>query len=239
MNEVFASPIKRLIAITVTALSILVIAIFGIFMATGVIGGDSGSDGPAEGEVATVSDVPDGLGTISRDDYEKVYEQTWKSGGLKEAPEAGSDTDTQVRDAAMNSLLDQAWLTGEAAEQGVSASDAEVEKELASIRKQQFAEKGSYEKFLKESGYSEDDVLAQVELQVLSQKIQEKVSGKGNSEAQQTALTEFTTEYQDRWTARTTCADDFVVDRCENAPAEADGATGASGTTGTTGTTAG
>lgn len=211
------------------ALAVILIVV-GLLFATGVIGGDD-SDELSDGQVALVSDVPDGAGEITQEDFDAAFTQTWKGGGLQEAPAKDDPVYEQVRDAAINTILDKAWLAGEAAEQGVTASDTEIDDQLATIKKDQFSEKGSYEKYLKDSGISEDEVLEQVKLQVLSNKIQEKISGDAKPADQQKLMTDFTTEFQKRWTARTTCADDFMVERCGNAPDESEGTTGETGDT--------
>lgn len=213
-----------------TGILVLILLVVGVLFATGVLG-DSDSDELSDGQVALVTDVPDGAGEISQEDFDAAFAQTWKGGGLKEAPAKDDPVYDQVREAAINSVLDQAWLAGEAEEQGVTASEEDIDKELASIKKEQFSADGAYEKFLKQSGLSEDQVLDQVKLQVLSTKIQDKISGDAKPAEQQKLMADFTTDYQKRWTARTTCADDFMVVRCSNAPDESEGTTGDTGDT--------
>ena len=152
--------------------AILIVVFAGIAIANGGITQPSVPDG----DVALVEDVPDGLGDISQEDYDRTFQQTWKRGGLEQAPKPGDAQYQQVKDAALNDLLDQAWLTGEAAEQGVTATDREVDAEFQTIRQDQFSDDAAYEQFLKDSGFTEEEVMQRVRLQVLSRKIEESIT---------------------------------------------------------------
>jgi len=152
--------------------AILVAVFAGIAIANGGVTQPS----VPSGDVALVEEVPDGLGDISQDDYDATFTQTWKRGGLKAAPKPGDAQYDQVRDAALNDLLDQAWLTGEASELGVSATQREIDNEFKTIRKDQFPDDAAYKKFLKDSGFTEEQVLQRVKLQVLSRKIEESIT---------------------------------------------------------------
>ncbi|MCB8914632.1 MAG: peptidyl-prolyl cis-trans isomerase [Thermoleophilales bacterium] len=151
--------------------AILVVLFAGIAIAQGI-----GKPSIPGGDVIYVQDVPDGRGNISEDDYNRSFEQTWKRGGLQSAPKKGDAQYEQVKEAAINDLLDQAWLSGEAAELGVTATDREVANELATIKKDQFPTKKAFDDFLKQSGFTMDEVRFRVELQVLSRKIQDKIT---------------------------------------------------------------
>ena len=150
---------------------VLLVVLFAGFAITSGIGNPSVPDG----DVALVEDVPGDLGTISQEDYDTSFRQAWKRAGLQKAPAETDAQYDQIREAAMNDLLDQAWLTGEAAELGVTASDREVENQFKSIRDDQFPDRAAYEKFLKDSGFTNEQVLDRVRLQVLSTKIEEKI----------------------------------------------------------------
>lgn len=128
------------------------------------------------GDIIYVEDVPDGRGNISEDDYNRSFQQTWRRGGLQAAPEEGDAQYEQVKEAAINDLLDQAWLTGEAAELGVTATPREINNELKTIKEEQFPTAKAFNDFLKESGFTLEEVRDRVELQVLSRKIQEKIT---------------------------------------------------------------
>jgi foldase protein PrsA len=73
-------------------------------------------------------------------------------------------------------LISSAWVLGEAESQGVHASDAEVKKQFEQIKNQQFPKAEEFKKFLASSGQSVTDLLLRVKLNLLSSKIQQKVS---------------------------------------------------------------
>jgi foldase protein PrsA len=55
------------------------------------------------------------------------------------------------------------------------------------------------------------------------------------SQQEQDALNKFVADYQKRYTKKTSCAKDFVISSCKNAPKPKKGATGATGQTGASG----
>lgn len=151
--------------------AILVVLFAGIAIAQGI-----GKPSIPSGDIIYVQDVPDGRGNITEDDYNRSFQQTWKRGGLQSAPKKGDAQYDQVKEAAINDLLDQAWLTGEADELGVTATDREVQNELATIKKDQFPTQKAFNDFLKQSGFTTEEVEFRVKLQVLSRKIQEQIT---------------------------------------------------------------
>ena len=72
-------------------------------------------------------------------------------------------------------LISSQWVVGEAGSLGVKLTDAEVKKQFVKIRSQQFPKAAEFEKFLSTSGQSVSDLLLRVKLNMLSQKIQQKI----------------------------------------------------------------
>ena len=81
----------------------------------------------------------------------------------------------QLRDQVISLLISFKWIEGEAKAQGVKATDAEVKKAFDAQRKQSFPKDADYQKFLKNSGQTEQDILKRVRLDTLSNKIRDKV----------------------------------------------------------------
>ena len=81
----------------------------------------------------------------------------------------------QLRDQVLQLLITFQWLEGEAEEQSIEVSDAEVKKSFDEQKKQSFPKDADYQKFLKDSGQSEADVLLQVKADLLATKIRDKV----------------------------------------------------------------
>jgi parvulin-like peptidyl-prolyl isomerase len=152
---------------------VLLIVLFGGIAVAQGIGGPS----VPSGDIALVEDVPGDAGNISQEQYDRAFAQTWKRGGLQEAPEPGNQQFQQINEAAINDNLDQAWLTGEAAELGVTATNREIDTEFQTIRQDQFPSEQAFQQFLKDSDFTLAEVRDRVELQVLSRKIEEQITG--------------------------------------------------------------
>jgi foldase protein PrsA len=73
-------------------------------------------------------------------------------------------------------LLSSQWVIGEAESLGVKASDAEVKKQFVKIKTSQFPSAAEFQKFLTSSGQTISDLLLRVKLNMLSSKIQQKIS---------------------------------------------------------------
>jgi foldase protein PrsA len=81
----------------------------------------------------------------------------------------------QLRNQVISLLVSYKWIEGEAAKQGIKVTDAEVKKSFEQQKKQNFPKAKDYEKFLKTSGQTEADIMLRVKLDLLSQKIRDKV----------------------------------------------------------------
>jgi len=82
----------------------------------------------------------------------------------------------QLRDQVLGLLISFEWIEREAEEQGIKVTDAEVKKSFEEQKKQSFPKTEDYEKFLKDSGQTNEDVMQRVRLDALSQKIRDKVT---------------------------------------------------------------
>src|SRR5918999_1183486 len=87
----------------------------------------------------------------------------------------------QLRDQVLSLLTSFVWIEGEAKEMGIKVTDAEVKKSFDEQKKQSFPKDADYKKFLQTSGQREEDILQRVKLDLLSNKIRDKVvKGKDN-----------------------------------------------------------
>lgn len=89
-----------------------------------------------------------------------------------------SECETQyksLQSEVLGFLISSQWVLGEASALGVKLSDAEVKKEFAKIKSQEFPKAAEFEKFLSTSGQSVSDLLLRVKLNLLSQKIEKKI----------------------------------------------------------------
>jgi foldase protein PrsA len=81
----------------------------------------------------------------------------------------------QLRDQVMQLLTSFQWIQGEAEDQGIKVTDAEVKKSFEEQKKQSFPKEADYKKFLKDYDQTEADILQRVKLDLLSNKIRDKV----------------------------------------------------------------
>ena len=80
-----------------------------------------------------------------------------------------------LRDQVIQLLTSFEWIQGEAEEMGIKVTDAEVKKSFAEQKKQSFPKEADYKKFLKDYGQTEQDIMQRVKLDLLSNKIREKI----------------------------------------------------------------
>ena len=96
----------------------------------------------------------------------------------------------QLREQMMGLLISFEWIEREAKDQGVKVTDAEVKKSFEEQKKQSFPKDADYQKFLKDSGQTEADVLMRVRLDTLSNKIRDKVT-KGKDKVSDQAIADY------------------------------------------------
>jgi foldase protein PrsA len=83
---------------------------------------------------------------------------------------------SQFKSEVLGFLIRSTWLDQEAKKQKVNVTDKELQKQIDDIKKQQFTQKGSYEKFLQNAGLTNEDVLFQQRVQQLQNKITAKIT---------------------------------------------------------------
>ena len=81
-----------------------------------------------------------------------------------------------LRDQVMQLLVSFQWIEGEAKAKGIKVSDKEVKASFDKQKKQAFPKAADFDKFLKDSGQTEGDILKRVRLDTLSNKIRDKVT---------------------------------------------------------------
>lgn len=140
------------------------------------IGRGLGQESVPDGAVAIVDGEE-----ISQEDFDRALEQAAARQGLDQVPAEDNAQYEQLSQEALGDLLDIAWITGEAEERGIEASEREVEQQLQQTIDQNFKNRQEYENFIRDSGFTQEDVDLRVKLQILSTKIQEGVAN-ANSE---------------------------------------------------------
>jgi foldase protein PrsA len=103
-----------------------------------------------------------------------------------------------LRDQVMQLLTSFQWIEGEAQEQGIKVSDADVKKAFDQQKKQSFPKEADYQKFLKDNGQTEKDILERVKLDLLSSKIRDKII-KGKDKVSDAQIKDFYDKNKDRF----------------------------------------
>jgi hypothetical protein len=175
--------------------------------------------------VAIVAQVPDrkdaGGGVITGREFEHGLDQAAAQHGRRVAPGPRGDDYRKLKNQAIRELIEATWIRGQAAEMGIGLRPRKVAKGLAVLKKQAFKNGAQYRRFLKEAHYTRRDLLGRVEIQMLSELIQERVLiGIRGEAAAQKAFNKFVVEFVKRWRARTVCAPGYVTEiYCSNGPA--------------------
>jgi parvulin-like peptidyl-prolyl isomerase len=134
--------------------------------------------------------VTQDLGDVTKAEFECSFQQVVASAGLKEPPKPGDKQYGELTETTVGSILETIWIQGLAAEEGLSVTPQEVDKELKKLKKQNFKTEAEFQTFLKTSHYTTQDVNERVKIQILSTKIQEKL-GEGAGEPSKNEIKEY------------------------------------------------
>lgn len=137
-----------------------------------------------EGDVILVEKAPGDAGNIGKAEFDRALKQTAAAAQLPKPPKPGDPQYEELKESAINSLLEFVWLEGLAEEMGVSVTERQVQKELEKLKGESFENEAEYKSFLKEAGFNQADIDRQVKLQVLSTEIQEDLQGQAPEPSQ-------------------------------------------------------
>jgi parvulin-like peptidyl-prolyl isomerase len=143
---------------------------------TGVVAacGGAGAASLPSGVLAEVNGEP-----VTRAQLDRVLEQVeagYKA-NKKTMPSAGSAEYDQIRTNALNYLVQRVEYTQQAKDLGLKASDAELDKRIAQVKKQYFqGNEKKYEDFLAKQKFTEAEYRDILRVQLLGEKIFEKVT---------------------------------------------------------------
>jgi parvulin-like peptidyl-prolyl isomerase len=172
VNRGFLS--KRNLAIIFGAAFVLCVAITAV--AIGV-----GRPDVPDDDVAVIDD-PDinitGLveeGVISKTNFDRFLEQTARQNGLQAVPQPSDPQYESLKDQAMSSALQIAWIVGEGNRRDLTFTNTEINQSLEQI-KSQFRTQQEYERARDEAGLTEADVLQRAKLQLIQNRIQDDIS---------------------------------------------------------------
>jgi foldase protein PrsA len=104
-----------------------------------------------------------------------------------------------LKQTTLGFLISANWLLGEANEQGVKISDAEVQKAFNKIKSQQFPTEAAFQKFLASTGYTVSDLLLRVKLDELSTKIQQKITKNAGKKPSQKEIESYFEQHKSQY----------------------------------------
>jgi foldase protein PrsA len=103
-----------------------------------------------------------------------------------------------LRDQVLQLLVSFEWIEGEAKLQNIKVTDAEITKTFEKQKKQAFPKEADWQKFLKDSGQTQKDIIKRVRLDTLSNKIREKVT-KGKDKVSDAQITAYFNKNKQRF----------------------------------------
>ncbi|HEX7301084.1 MAG TPA: peptidyl-prolyl cis-trans isomerase [Solirubrobacteraceae bacterium] len=104
----------------------------------------------------------------------------------------------QFKSEVLGFLIRSTWLDQEADKLKVKLPQSQVQKEIDDIKKQQFAQQGSYEKFLQQAGLTNEDVLFQQRVRDLQTKITAQVT-KGKDRVSDAQIAAYYDKHKDQF----------------------------------------
>jgi parvulin-like peptidyl-prolyl isomerase len=177
-------------------------AIFVLLFVGFAVSQGLGSPSVPSGDVAKVKDLPDEIAVVGQKEFDHAMERQVAAGKLKKPPAPGTKKYEEMKEAALKELLEAVWIRGEAEERGITVTAKQVEEKLAQIKKESFPSEGAYQKFLKESKFTQEDVNDIIEVQVLSEAIQEGVNAEAPAPSSSEVKSYYETEKASQFTEK-------------------------------------
>jgi foldase protein PrsA len=161
----------------------------------------AGQTNPAAAKTAKVPDAPDFKQCIA--DKKKTAAKPAK--GQPEPTDAQlkaqcQQSYDQFKTQVLGFLIRSTWLDQEATRMKVKVADATITKQIDAIKKQQFAQPGSYEKFLQSAGLTNEDVVYQQRIRELQNQITAKVT-KGQDKVSDAQIAAYYNKNQTRFSS--------------------------------------
>lgn len=151
-------------------------ALFAVLFIAVAIAEGIGDPSIPSGAVAFVEEAPEGIGTVTEEEFKHAIVQAAASSGIKPVPKPGDEQYEGLKTTALSELIQAIWLQGQAAEMGIEVTPKEVNAELKKIKEQSFeSSEKKFQEFLEQSHFTQADVLNRVKIQVLSTQIQEQI----------------------------------------------------------------
>jgi len=120
----------------------------------------------------------------------------------------------EVRRQAMQFLVQSQWVEQEAAARGVAVSEKHVRQTFKRQKRAAFPNERGYQRFLRESGATEADILFRIRLDILQNRLTRHVTRNVAPAREQITLVRFIEGFRKRYRAMTWCAAGYVIAEC-------------------------
>src|SRR4051794_27955239 len=128
----------------------------------------------APGSAVTVPDPPNFTKCVANQAQQPVPKGAKKPTTAQLKTQCKQQYDA-LKQQVMQFLVSAEWIQQEADKQGVKVSNKEVQKQFQDQKKQSFQKEADYQKFLQNSGMTEQDLLFRVKLDVVSNDVRTKI----------------------------------------------------------------
>jgi foldase protein PrsA len=128
-----------------------------------------------DGSLALVEEAPEGVGDITKEDFDLRMEQAAAKAKLDKVPKPGDPKYKELKEGALGELIQAAWVKGQADEMGIAVSEEEVDNKVKELKDQSFKSEAEYKETIKELHFTEADVRELMEFELLIEKIQKQV----------------------------------------------------------------
>ncbi len=176
--------------------------------------------GPVTAPGQPKADVPQPPNYVACISYKKRY-QPGNSGSTQAQLKTQCELEYQrLKLQALYTLITGDWVQGEATELNAKISGQELERRLASVKRQSFPGGMSFDEYLASTRLTEADFLLGLKLTLLTDKVQRTLEDQPAMQRLTfrqlgTAFEKFGREYVRKWTARTDCRAGYVVPICQ------------------------
>jgi hypothetical protein len=110
-------------------------AIFLVLFVVVAVSEGVGDPSIPSGDVVLVEDTPGDVGKISEEKFQRALEQAASQGGGKKTPKPGDPKYDEVKETALNFILEGVWIQGVADQWGISVTEDEVAAQLKKVKK--------------------------------------------------------------------------------------------------------
>jgi hypothetical protein len=171
-----------------------------------------------DGAIAFVDEVGDG--EVTQEEFDEAVAVAAAADGRDKPAAEGTPEYALEATTALSGLLVDRWVRGEAEELGITVTTSEVSLELERTIEANFASQAAYEKFLEDSGLSEEQATERIELQLLSDAVGDEILGKDPAAAGKNEQTKARDELTKKWRERTVCSEELFAAADGQATAE-------------------